>query len=77
MNESFDPPRFAVVEAVERALAEDLTPLGDITSALLPPMLEATAQFVARERGVSGRAGVCHRDVPSGRCGGSRRLVGR
>jgi nicotinate-nucleotide pyrophosphorylase (carboxylating) len=57
MSESFDPPRFAVVEAVERALAEDLTPLGDITSALLPPMLEATARFVAREAGIlAGRA---------------------
>jgi nicotinate-nucleotide pyrophosphorylase (carboxylating) len=57
MTESFDPPRFAVVEAVERALAEDLTPLGDITSALLPPMLDATARFVAREPGVlAGRA---------------------
>ena len=67
MTESFDPPRFAVVEAVERALAEDLTPLGDITSALLPPMLEPTARFVARERWRVGGSGVCDRDVPSGR----------
>lgn len=52
MSTPFDPPRFAVVEAVERALAEDLTPLGDITSALLPATLEASAQFVAREPGV-------------------------
>lgn len=52
MSTPFDPPRFAVVDAVERALAEDLTPLGDITSALLPPMLEASAQFVARQAGV-------------------------
>jgi nicotinate-nucleotide pyrophosphorylase (carboxylating) len=57
MSDSLDPPRFAVVEAVERALAEDLTPLGDITSALLPDVLEASAQFVAREPGVlAGRA---------------------
>jgi nicotinate-nucleotide pyrophosphorylase (carboxylating) len=57
MSETVDPPRFAVVEAVERALAEDLTPLGDITSALLPEMLEASAQFIAREPGVlAGRA---------------------
>jgi nicotinate-nucleotide pyrophosphorylase (carboxylating) len=57
MSDTFDPPRFAVVEAVERALAEDLTPLGDITSALLPPMLEATARFVARDAGIlAGRA---------------------
>lgn len=52
MSTPFDPPRFAVVEAVERALAEDLTPLGDITSALLPPTLDASAHFVAREPGV-------------------------
>lgn len=57
MTGPVDPPRFAVVEAVERALAEDLTPLGDITSALLPPLLEATARFVVREPGVlAGRA---------------------
>jgi nicotinate-nucleotide pyrophosphorylase (carboxylating) len=57
MSTPFDPPRFAVVEAVERALAEDLTPLGDITSALLPSILTATARFVARDAGVlAGRA---------------------
>ena len=33
----FDPPLFAVRAAVERAIAEDLTPLGDITAALLDP----------------------------------------
>ena len=42
----------AVREAVTRALAEDLTPLGDLTSALLPPALEATALFVPRADGV-------------------------
>jgi nicotinate-nucleotide pyrophosphorylase (carboxylating) len=42
----------AVREAVARALAEDLTPLGDLTSALLPPALEATALFVPRADGV-------------------------
>jgi nicotinate-nucleotide pyrophosphorylase (carboxylating) len=46
------PPRFAVADAVRRALAEDLTPLGDITSSLLPPGTEATAVFVARQPGV-------------------------
>jgi nicotinate-nucleotide pyrophosphorylase (carboxylating) len=51
------PPRGAVVEAVTRALAEDLTPLGDLTSALLPPDLAAEAAFVARQPGVvAGRA---------------------
>ncbi|HYZ97562.1 MAG TPA: carboxylating nicotinate-nucleotide diphosphorylase [Acidimicrobiales bacterium] len=46
------PPIGAVREAVARALAEDLTPLGDLTSALLPPELEATARFVPRADGV-------------------------
>jgi nicotinate-nucleotide pyrophosphorylase (carboxylating) len=46
------PPMTAVREAVARALAEDLTPLGDLTSALLPPALEATALFVPRADGV-------------------------
>jgi nicotinate-nucleotide pyrophosphorylase (carboxylating) len=46
------PPMVAVREAVARALAEDLTPLGDLTSALLPPALEATAQFVPRADGI-------------------------
>ena len=47
-----DPPITAVREAVARALAEDLEPLGDVTSALLPPDRTATAAFVAREEGV-------------------------
>ena len=46
------PPMVAVREAVARALAEDLTPLGDLTSALLPPALEATARFVPRANGI-------------------------
>jgi nicotinate-nucleotide pyrophosphorylase (carboxylating) len=46
------PPLNAVREAVARALAEDLTPIGDLTSALLPPDLEAVARFVPRAGGV-------------------------
>jgi nicotinate-nucleotide pyrophosphorylase (carboxylating) len=46
------PPITAVREAVARALAEDLTPIGDLTSALLPPDLAATATFVPRADGV-------------------------
>ena len=46
------PPITAVREAVERALAEDLTPMGDITSALLPAELRARALFVPRDDGV-------------------------
>ena len=46
------PPITAVRAAVTLALAEDLTPIGDLTSALLPPDLEATARFVSRRDGV-------------------------
>jgi nicotinate-nucleotide pyrophosphorylase (carboxylating) len=46
------PPITAVREAVARALAEDLQPLGDLTSMLLPPDLVATAVFVPRSAGV-------------------------
>jgi nicotinate-nucleotide pyrophosphorylase (carboxylating) len=46
------PPIGAVREAVTRAIAEDLTPLGDLTSGLLPATARATAEFVARTDGV-------------------------
>lgn len=49
---ALEPPRPAVVESVTRALAEDLTPLGDLTAALVPPELIATAAFVVRGAGV-------------------------
>ncbi len=52
MTGAFDPPRAAVREAVARALAEDLLPLGDLTAALLPPGAEASAVLNAREAGV-------------------------
>ena len=52
MSDLLQPPRVVVVDAVERALAEDLTPLGDLTSSLLPQDLVATARFVARATGV-------------------------
>jgi nicotinate-nucleotide pyrophosphorylase (carboxylating) len=47
-----DPYRAAVADAVARALAEDLAPLGDLTSALLPPGAAADAQFATRADGV-------------------------
>ena len=46
------PPIGAVREAVARALAEDLSPIGDITSALLPPHARADARLVVRADGV-------------------------
>lgn len=49
---AFDPPVTAVREVVARALAEDLTPLGDISSALLPPGATAEAELRSRAVGV-------------------------
>ncbi len=52
-----DPPRGAVVDAVSRALAEDLLPLGDLTASLVSPSIVATVEIVSREHGVvAGRA---------------------
>jgi nicotinate-nucleotide pyrophosphorylase (carboxylating) len=46
-----------VHDAVARALAEDLLPLGDLTSSLVPADLTATAAVVVRRSGViAGRA---------------------
>ena len=47
----FDPPKAAVTDAVARALAEDLLPLGDLSAVVLPPD-DAQAMFVARGDGV-------------------------
>jgi nicotinate-nucleotide pyrophosphorylase (carboxylating) len=47
-----DPPRPAVVEAVGRALAEDVLPLGDLTAALVPATVVASVEVVSRDRGV-------------------------
>ncbi len=46
------PPQLAVREAVARALAEDVLPLGDLTAALVPADARATLHMVAREPGV-------------------------
>src|SRR5947199_1585455 len=46
------PPMPAVREAVTRALAEDLLPMGDITAALIPVDILVRAEIVAREEGV-------------------------
>ncbi len=52
MGADLEPPRFAIEDAVRRALVEDLTPLGDLTALLLPDDLDATASFIARRSGV-------------------------
>ena len=55
--EAVDPPRAAVVEAVARAVAEDLLPLGDLTAALVPADVVAEVGIVSRAAGVvAGRA---------------------
>lgn len=51
MNPLVEPPVGEVRRIVERALAEDLIPLGDITSALLDPTLTATGVLAARAEG--------------------------
>ena len=45
-------PAFTIRAAVTAALAEDLTPLGDLSAALLPPAARAEAEFVVRTDGV-------------------------
>ena len=45
-------PLFTIRAAVAVALAEDLTPLGDLSAALLPPDALAQAEFVVRVDGV-------------------------
>ena len=52
MTAPLDPPRHLVAEAVARALAEDLGPLGDLTAALIPAEQHGVADFVARRAGV-------------------------
>ena len=49
---SLDPPIGAVREAVARALAEDLTPMGDLTASLIDPGARINAAIVARQDGV-------------------------
>jgi nicotinate-nucleotide pyrophosphorylase (carboxylating) len=52
MPEEVHPPREAVREAVARALAEDVMPLGDLTAALVPSDRSARLAVIAREHGV-------------------------
>ena len=52
MRPDLQLPRPLVAEVVRRALEEDLLPLGDVTSALLPEGLTADAALVARQDGV-------------------------
>jgi nicotinate-nucleotide pyrophosphorylase (carboxylating) len=49
---TYEPPGDVVRDAVARALAEDLGPLGDLTAALVPAEARAVADVVARADGV-------------------------
>jgi nicotinate-nucleotide pyrophosphorylase (carboxylating) len=46
------PPIGAVRDVVARALAEDLTPMGDLTASLVDPLANVKAAIVARDHGV-------------------------
>jgi nicotinate-nucleotide pyrophosphorylase (carboxylating) len=48
----FDPPRHFVVDAVRRAIVDDVGPLGDLSAALLPHDEKAVAYFITRAPGV-------------------------
>jgi nicotinate-nucleotide pyrophosphorylase (carboxylating) len=52
MSNPNEAPLHVVREAVARALAEDLTPLGDLSAGLVPAHHLATAAFVPRQDGV-------------------------
>ncbi len=49
VNDLVDPPRPAVTEAVGRALAEDVLPLGDLTASLIGSEVTSTVAIVARQ----------------------------
>lgn len=52
MTLNLHPPIGAVRDAVTRALAEDLTPMGDLTASLVDPLSSVHAAIVARDKGV-------------------------
>jgi len=52
-----DPPIEAVRDAVRRALAEDVLPLGDLSASLVPESARARFAFVARRDGVVAGSG--------------------
>jgi nicotinate-nucleotide pyrophosphorylase (carboxylating) len=60
MSAEFDPPHPAVVDAVGRALAEDLLPIGDLTTALIPEQAETTVSVVSRAHGTLAGAACAH-----------------
>jgi nicotinate-nucleotide pyrophosphorylase (carboxylating) len=59
----FDPPAHAVADAVSRAIAEDIGPLGDLTAALIPANVMVDADIVSRGTGVLAGAACADRAV--------------
>jgi nicotinate-nucleotide pyrophosphorylase (carboxylating) len=51
-SRSCDPPIHAVREVVNRAIAEDVLPLGDLSASLVPANARAKFAFVSRREGV-------------------------
>src|SRR5262249_59478662 len=51
-HREFDPPRHFIVDAVRRAITDDVGPLGDLSAALLPHDERAVADFITRAPGV-------------------------
>jgi nicotinate-nucleotide pyrophosphorylase (carboxylating) len=60
MTAEFDPPHPAVADAVARALAEDLLPLGDLTAGLVPDNTETTVSLVSRAHGTLAGTACAH-----------------
>jgi nicotinate-nucleotide pyrophosphorylase (carboxylating) len=52
VGDDCEPPIQAVREAVARALAEDVLPMGDLSAGLVPAGIERSAVFAARVGGV-------------------------
>ena len=70
----------AVHDAVERALAEDLGPEGDLTAALVPEDVRAQFALRSRRAGVLAGPRLRHRDLPrsstpTSTCAGTRRTA--
>jgi nicotinate-nucleotide pyrophosphorylase (carboxylating) len=60
LSAEFDPPHAAVSDAVTRALAEDLLPIGDLTAALIPESAETTVSVVSRASGTLAGSACAH-----------------
>jgi len=60
MSKEFDPPHAAVTDAVARAIAEDLLPIGDLTASLIPEGTETTVAVVSRATGTLAGTACAH-----------------